>query len=119
MEPVSTPTTRRVIIHRSYLERFGYTGGCKKCEAILRGDESRTTEGHSIACRRHIESCIEKDEVLGQRLQAARDRQDRFLAGEVRKGDRAHESTSAPAEVVEQIFEPEHGVELLKLTEQQ
>ena len=52
---------------------------------------------------------MEKDEVLGQRLQAARDRQDRFLAGEVEKGAAPPVETQAPAEVVEQVFEPSNG----------
>ena len=38
-EPISHPVPLRVIIRRSYLDRFGYTRGSKVCEAILRGDD--------------------------------------------------------------------------------
>ena len=92
-EPVSAPVARRVIIHRSYLERFGFTEGCRKCRDILRGEESLSALGHSSACRARIEAHMEQDDVLRGRLHAAQIRQDQYLAGEVEQGA----SRSVPA----------------------
>ena len=52
--PVREATVRRVIIKRAYLERFGYTDGCRKCRDIQRGEESLGTVGHSEECRKRI-----------------------------------------------------------------
>ena len=53
-EPVQNPPVRRMIIHKSYLDRFGYTRGCRRCEAIMKGDAASAGQ-HSEACREHIE----------------------------------------------------------------
>ena len=42
-EPVAASIPRGVIIHRSYLEKFGYTNTCAKCRAILQKDRSQPT----------------------------------------------------------------------------
>ena len=59
---------------------------------------------------------MDKDENFRERLSAARDRQDRFLAGEIQRNVGAESSKMAKdpsgeesAKVVEQVFEPEFG----------
>ena len=60
------PVPRSVRITQERLEKFGFTEGCPKCEALSRGDEhqtlSRNTEG-----RRRMESEMAKDSVLSQK----------------------------------------------------
>ena len=49
-EPPHPPKTRRVILHRSYFEKFGYTiPGCHKCRQLISGDSS-SAAGHSELC---------------------------------------------------------------------
>ena len=81
-EPVANPMARRVVIHRSYLQRFGYTPGCKKCEDIVTGDENKSTTGHSEGCRKIIEGHMRGDPLLRQRLDSAQLRQDKYLERE-------------------------------------
>ena len=114
-EPVANPMARRAALQRLLFERFGYTAGCRKCEDILSGDENKSTAGHSERCRKIIEGHMEKDPILRQRLAAARERQDTFLAGEVQRGECEPEpvgqasSSQEPAKVVEQVLELEVG----------
>ena len=84
-EPVNRPPVRQVILHRSYLERFGFSDGCPKCRSMIRGEES--SRGHVESCRKRIEAKMAEDPELRKRLDAARLRADHFLAGEVDKGD--------------------------------
>ena len=73
-DPVTPPIARRTLIHRKYLERFGYTTDCKKCREILRGDE--TPLGHSEFCRKRIEGEMAKDVELKKRLAVVQKRRD-------------------------------------------
>ena len=91
--PVREATVRRVIIKRAYLERFGYTDGCRKCRDIQRGEESLGTVGHSEECRKRIEEEMTKDPELKKRLEAAEERQTKYMAEKVQEGD----SRNAPA----------------------
>ena len=63
-EPPPSYKARRVILHRSYLEKLGYTiPGCQKCRQIMSGDKSSNSAGHSELCRERIEDLMRKDEV--------------------------------------------------------
>ena len=97
-EQVAAPIPRRVILHRSYFEKFGYTEGCQKCRAILRGDDGETSLGHSQACRTRMEALMETDPVLRERVQAARLRRDGYLAEDLERehGPRSVPSAEAP-----------------------
>ena len=86
------------------------------CQAMLRGDDSWSTAGHSEGCRRFIESCMEKDPELRERLLAARERQQRCQAEEIERGAAAAEPRP---EVVEQIFEPADGVPVPDVDEEE
>ena len=61
------PVPRSVRITHQRLERFGFTKGCPKCEALRRGDEHKTV-GHNTDCRKRMESEMAKDSVLSQKL---------------------------------------------------
>ena len=114
-QPVAPPVARRVMIHKSYLERFGFTYGRKRCEAMRIGEVGIQGGQHSEACRRRIENCMETDAELKVRLDAARERQDRYLAEEVARGDRSGPA-QAP-EVVEEVLEPEDAPGLAEVEE--
>ena len=44
-EPTGPPMARRVILQKSYFERFGYSANCPKCRAMLRGGRLPWTSG--------------------------------------------------------------------------
>ena len=98
-EPVSVPIPRQVILHRSYFQKFGFTEGCQKCRAILRGDDANPTLAHNAECRTRIEGRMEEDAVLKPRLEAARQRRDRYFAEEMERtvGPRPPQTQSAEA----------------------
>ena len=94
-EPVSQPTVRQVMLHKSYFERFGYSVDCQKCRALMRGEV--VGPSHTAECRARIEKEMMKDPILKQRLEAATDRKDRWFASEVEHGDkRRHEDVKPP-----------------------
>ena len=99
-QPVAAPTLRGVTIHQKYRERFGYSEGCAKCRAILRSDVRQPTLSHSALCRARIREAMAGEKVLNKILQAAQERQDRLLAGEVARGskrkDAGTEKTESP-----------------------
>ena len=105
MEARTTPTARQVMIRKAYLDRFGYTKGCPKCQSIFRGEESLKVAGHSQQCRARIEERMQNDENLSEKLKAAQDRRDQFLAREVERGSRQQASEPVvlePSGVVEE-----------------
>ncbi len=68
------PIPRSMQITRSVLERVGYTPGCQKCRLTERGDGSKTTLGHSRACRERVEAAVKEHEQLKERLERAQKR---------------------------------------------
>ena len=68
-EPTGPPMARRVILQKSYFERFGYSANCPKCRAMLRGEED--CHGHTANCRKRIEEAMATDSISKQRLDAA------------------------------------------------
>ncbi len=73
------PVPRSFRITQDKLERFGYTGGFPKCEAMRRGDEHDDVH-HSTACRGRIETEMGKGEVLSKTLVDIENRTRGFLA---------------------------------------
>ena len=68
---------RATIILRSYLEdKFGYTAGCSKCNAIKAGDETQPTLSHSKACRSRIEGRMMEDPILKHKVLNAQRRKE-------------------------------------------
>ena len=85
--PVPTlPKVRSARIDRTYLEKFGYTPDCRKCRAIIDGDESLVSLGHSQKCRERIAERMSQDPILGKRLEGAEQRQNEYLAKRVELG---------------------------------
>ena len=62
------PQARAVMITRDYLNKFGFTTGCTKCEAIRVGDNRNPTLAHSAACRSRIEGLMGNDPLLKRKL---------------------------------------------------
>lgn len=83
-EPTGPPMARRVILQKSYFERFGYSANCPKCRAMLRGKED--CHGHTANCRKRIEEAMATDSILKQRLDAAQQRRDKIRADEMERG---------------------------------
>ena len=87
VEPSVLPAARRVILHRSYFEKFGFSSSCTKCRALMRNDDSPQQRAHTVDCRNRIEAAMVKDPMLAWRLQAADARMNRFCESEVKRGD--------------------------------
>ena len=109
------------MINRSYLEKFGFTPECAKCNAIRAGDETQPGLAHSQDCRKRIEECMELDPFLKGRVGNAEQRRDDYLARRIEASDSKSKRTriggvteieleSGPARASEEIV-PEAGVE--------
>ena len=55
LDPTVLPASRRIILHKSYFEKFGYSASCPKCRALMRNDDTLAQRGHTDECRRRIE----------------------------------------------------------------
>ena len=75
--------SRRVLINRSYLERWGYTLECPKCQAIANRDETQPGLAHSAQCRDRIEELMREDPLLRKRVENADRRREEFLARKI------------------------------------
>ena len=94
-EPSSVPTTRQVVLHKSYVERVGYSADCPTCRMLVRGEvagPSRTPQ-----CRKRIEEEMADNAILKQRLEAATERKERRLASEVERGSTQAREGEAPS----------------------
>ena len=78
---------RGVHIKHEYLEKFGYTSGCIKCEDIQVGRVSDNKRGHSIDCRNRLRECMRKEEILQEHVAKSEERMDRYLAQQIEQED--------------------------------
>ena len=76
---------RSMRITEAMLDKHGYTASCRKCKAMMSGDVSQPTLGHTRDCRVRLEKVMEDDEHFQSRLRAAEDRKTRFLEGELKR----------------------------------
>ena len=83
----AVPSVRQMPITRPLIEKFGFTPGCRKCEAMRIGDPAQPTLGHNNECRVRIEGLVSEDPDFAHKLTGARARQDEFLARRVEQGD--------------------------------
>ena len=76
--------------------------GCAKCRAIVSGDNSVPTLGHSAGRRARMEGLLAQDPPLSKRLERAQQRQDEFLVRRVEAGDASSKRSRAeqPEDVV-------------------
>ena len=88
LDPTVLPAGRRIILHKSYFEKFGYSANSPKCRALMKNDDTLAQRGQSDECRKRIEGEMEKDSILPQRLASARERMDRYMESEVKSGDK-------------------------------
>ena len=56
------PKPRRFHIRKPLIEKYGWTPGCRGCEAALRGDPNEPARNHTEQCRKRFEEAIAKDE---------------------------------------------------------
>jgi hypothetical protein len=111
------PVPRSVRITQERLERFGFTKGCPKCEALRRGDDHKTV-GHNTDCRKRMESEMAKDSVLSQKMSDIAEKKQGFMARQVEASDRerveAESASSGPGNDVRP--NPEDTVEAMMET---
>ena len=95
IDPSVLPSARRVILHRSYFEKFGFSSNCPKCRALMRNDDFLQQRAHTAGCRIRIEAEMMKDPVLAWRFEAADTRMNRFVESEVKRGDTRQDNAMA------------------------
>ena len=66
------PRSSRITQER--LEKFGFTKGCPKCEALRRGDEHKTVH-HNGDCWKRIETEMSGDDLLSKKLSDIEERE--------------------------------------------
>ena len=71
---------------KELLDKFNYTKGCPKFEALKRGDD-RGTVHHSKECRKRIEQCMSEDPELRRKLSEVEERQNRRLERRIGEHD--------------------------------
>jgi len=65
---------RATPVRQADVTRWGYTKGCRKCEAMRNNDRTQPTLGHSAACRARITEEMRKDPELSRKLEEATNR---------------------------------------------
>ena len=80
---------RRARLDRSevkkFIEKYGATAGCPGCDAIRM---NLIAKAHTEHCRKRIEKYAEENEKLRERISAAADRQNTFIAGRIEEQDK-------------------------------
>ena len=102
-------------ITQSLLDKFDYSKGCPKCEALRRGDVEYT--GHySTECRKRIQELMREDPELSKKLKEVEDKQHRWIGRRIEAHD-ARDTTrpqQAPeASAPETAMPLEHALEQL------
>ena len=86
------PQPRGFKISREMIERFGPTDTCRKCQALIAGDTSLSSLGHSLTCRARMTELLGADPVLARRLDNVRRREDEYIERRVAAGDTSAEA---------------------------
>ena len=81
------PVPRSFRITQDLIEKFGFTKGCPKCEALRRNDEHRTVH-HSRECRKRLEEEMTKGTTLSKKLSEVEERKKHYLARRIEPSDR-------------------------------
>ena len=99
------PQVREVKITSDIIARFGYSTGCRKCEAIRAGDGSAQAKqlSHSRECRLRVEKFMENDALLKPRLDQARRRRDENIVKRVGAGDSEAGPSNKRRETIEEM----------------
>ena len=72
---------RRLYIKQEYLDLYGYTQHCPKCQSIIvHGNEAKSTVPHSEQCRARIMAEVAKTEGEQEKLQKVIDESDCYYA---------------------------------------
>jgi len=74
-----------VYIRPEELRDYGYTDACQKCRAMKRGDMSLSGRSHSKECKERIRKAMAENDKHKEKVQAADDRKNEFLARQVEK----------------------------------
>ena len=74
------PPVRSMPITHAMCLRYGYTLGCRKCDALQSGDYSQPSLGHNPVCRARMEAKVADDPEEAFRLDRARGRREEYIA---------------------------------------
>ena len=88
------PVPRGMPVLPKHLSKFGYSERCRKCKAMLEGDTSQPTLGHSEVCRMRIRQLAKGDEEFGVKAEAAERRTRRKPEEEGKEQDERKRATT-------------------------
>ncbi len=94
------PVPRSVRITQERLEKFGFTKGCPKCEALRRGDE-HTLVHPSRVCRKRFEVDMPKYYMLSKKLSEVEEINQHYIAGRIESSDQGRIGERAADEHIE------------------
>ena len=78
---------REFTVKAKYLKDYGYTRGCRKCDAIKRGDQGHGNRSHNKECKDRIRECAQHDEVERSVIDMGEERGNEYIAKEIEKND--------------------------------
>ena len=87
--PRAAAKPRRVYITRKVVEDYGYTPGCRGCEAVLAEDPTAVSRNHTEKYRKRMAEAMAKDELGKRRLDDAASRMASKSARVEEAGDEA------------------------------
>ncbi len=94
MQEEAIRPTRRLRIEKKYLDKHGYTEGCKGCRAIRMGGPPVT---HSEACRKRVEELIGQTPEGMEKLTRRKEAMDKALAEKIKGEDAKKRKAEAAA----------------------
>ena len=103
-----------VYIRKEDLQKFQYTKGCRKCDAIKSGDNNsrcKTRMSHNSTCRTRIREAMAKHEETKQRIRKKEEEESEFLARQVEETIEREKSAKAPRIEVAGEDEPKKTTE--------
>ena len=89
------PAPKRIRIERRDLERLGYTPGCQGCYSAKHRKQHRS---HTDHCRVRISQAMSEDPLLRRRVEAAEERENRWIAAQYEKQEEELQRKSAEGE---------------------
>ena len=74
----------------------GFTAGCRKCQAMKGGDNSRSRMSHNAECRARVRTWMAKDSIERQKVEQADLRKNEYLAKRIEQDEIENPNAKQP-----------------------
>jgi len=75
------------------LDKYGWTDGCIKCDAMRRGNKARSHRSHSQRCKERVKRAMLEDELDRDKVEESEQRINEYLEKEVERSAELEEAT--------------------------